>query len=62
MKLWAVRETHAVKFGVLGEDAQWNFALVMNARDIGDNFTSLVYIAVTSSVFLYKLPIKEGGA
>jgi hypothetical protein len=33
----------------------------MNAR-IGDNFTSLLHIAVTSSVFLYKLPIREGGA
>ncbi len=35
---------------------------VMNARHIGDDFTSLLYIAVTSSVFLYKLPIREGGA
>jgi hypothetical protein len=35
---------------------------VMNARHIGGNFTSLLYIAVTSSVFLYKLPIREGGA
>jgi hypothetical protein len=34
----------------------------MNARHIGDDFTSLFYIAVTSSVFLYKLPIREGGA
>ncbi len=34
----------------------------MNARHIGDDFTSLLYIAVTSSVFLYKLPIREGGA
>ncbi len=33
----------------------------MNARHIGDDFTSLFYIAVTSSVFLYKLPIREGG-
>ncbi len=33
----------------------------MNAR-IGDYFTSLLYNAVTSSVFLYKLPIREGGA
>ncbi len=33
----------------------------MNVRHIGDNFTSLLYIAVTSSVFLYKLPIREGG-
>ena len=33
----------------------------MNAR-ISDDFTSLLYIAVTSSVFLYKLPIREGGA
>ncbi len=33
----------------------------MNARHIGDNFTSLLYIAATSSVFLYKLPIREGG-
>ena len=33
----------------------------MNARHIGD-FTSLLYIALTSSVFLYKLPIREGGA
>ncbi len=32
----------------------------MNARHIGDNFTSLLYIAVTSSVFLFKLPIREG--
>ncbi len=30
----------------------------MNAH--GDDFTSLLYIAVTSSVFLYKLPIREG--
>ncbi len=29
---------------------------------IGDDFTSLLYIALTSSVFLYKLPIREGGA
>jgi len=28
----------------------------MNARHIGGDFTSLLYIAVTSSVFLYKLP------
>ncbi len=28
----------------------------------GDDFTNLLYIAVTSSVFLYKLPIREGGA
>ena len=35
---------------------------VMNVRHIGDNFTSLLYIALTSSVFLYKLPIREGGA
>ncbi len=34
----------------------------MNARHIGDNFSSLLYNAVTSSVFLYKLPIREGGA
>jgi hypothetical protein len=34
----------------------------MNARQIGENFTSLLYITVTSSVFLYKLPIREGGA
>jgi hypothetical protein len=34
----------------------------MNARHIGGDFTSLLYIAVTSSVFLYKLPIREGGA
>jgi hypothetical protein len=33
----------------------------MNVHHIGDNFTSLLYIAVTSSVFLYKLPIREGG-
>ncbi len=33
----------------------------MNARHIGGDFTSLLYI-VTSSVFLYKLPIREGGA
>ncbi len=33
----------------------------MNARHIGDDFTSLLYIAVTSSVFLYQLPIREGG-
>jgi hypothetical protein len=33
----------------------------MNAR-ISDDFTSLLYITVTSSVFLYKLPIREGGA
>jgi hypothetical protein len=34
----------------------------MNACHIGDDFTSLLYIAVPSSVFLYKLPIREGGA
>ena len=34
----------------------------MNARHIGGDFTSLLYIAVTSSVFLYKLPIREGVA
>jgi hypothetical protein len=34
----------------------------MKERHIGNNFTSLLYIAVTSSVFLYKLPIREGGA
>jgi hypothetical protein len=28
----------------------------MNARHISDNFTSLLYIAVASSVFLYKQP------
>ncbi len=33
----------------------------MNARHIGDDFTSLLYNAVTSSVFLFKLPIREGG-
>ena len=33
----------------------------MNARHIGD-FTSLLYIALPSSVFLYKLPNVEGGA
>jgi hypothetical protein len=36
----------------------------MNACHIGDNFTivyRLLRIAVTSSVFLYKLPIREGG-
>ncbi len=33
----------------------------MNAS-IGDDFTSLLYIAFTSSVFLYKLSIREGGA
>ncbi len=33
----------------------------MNARHIGDDFTSLLYIAVTSSVCLFKLPIREGG-
>jgi hypothetical protein len=30
----------------------------MNARHIGDDFTSLLYIAV----FLFKLPIREDGA
>ncbi len=34
----------------------------MNARHNADNFTSLLNIAVTSSVFLYKVPIREGGA
>ncbi len=34
----------------------------MNAPHIGGDFTSLLYNAVTSSVFLYKLPIREGGA
>jgi hypothetical protein len=34
----------------------------MNARHIGDDFNSLLYIALTSSVFLYKLLIREGGA
>jgi len=33
----------------------------MNAHHIGNDFTSLLYIAVTSCVFLYKLPIREGG-
>ncbi len=33
----------------------------MNAHHIGDDFTSLLYIAVTSSVFLFKLAISEGG-
>ncbi len=33
----------------------------MNAH-IGDDFTSLLYNAATFSVFLYKLPIREGGA
>jgi hypothetical protein len=33
----------------------------MNARHIGDDFTSLLYIAVIFSVFLFKLPIREGG-
>ncbi len=35
----------------------------MNGRHIGDDFTSLLCtgIAVTSSVFLFKLPIREGG-
>jgi hypothetical protein len=31
----------------------------MNAR-IGGDFTSLLYIALTSTVFLYKLTIREG--
>ena len=30
----------------------------MNVR-IGDDFTSLLYIAVTSSVFLYNCPIER---
>jgi hypothetical protein len=34
----------------------------MDARHVGGDFTSLLYIAVTSSVFLYYLPIREGGA
>jgi hypothetical protein len=34
----------------------------MNAHHIGDYFTILLYIAVTSTVFLYTLPIREGGA
>jgi hypothetical protein len=34
----------------------------MNVRHIGDDFTSLLYIVVTSSVFLYRQPIREGGA
>ncbi len=34
----------------------------MNARHIGDDVTSLLLITGTSSVFLYKLPIREGGA
>ncbi len=33
----------------------------MNARHISNDFTSLLYIAVTSSLFLFKLPIREGG-
>ncbi len=55
-----------MKLRVLGEKTRseikhlWR-RRVMNAR-IGDDFTSLLYIAVTSSVFLYKLPIREGGA
>ncbi len=35
---------------------------VINARPVGNDFTSLLYIAVTSYVFLYNLPIREGGA
>jgi hypothetical protein len=64
-----------MKLCAVGEGAQLNLASkekarseikrlrrrVMNVR-IGDDFTSLLYIAVTSSVFLYKLPIREGGA
>jgi hypothetical protein len=34
----------------------------MNVRHISGDFTSLLYIAVTSSVFLYILPIREGRA
>ncbi len=34
---------------------------VMNVRT-DEDFTSLLYIALTSCVFLYKLPIREGGA
>jgi hypothetical protein len=59
------RRRRAVKFGVIGEGASEIKHLrrrrVKNVR-IGDDFTSLLYIAVTSSVFLYKLPIREGGA
>ncbi len=33
----------------------------MNARHIGNNFTSLLYNAVTSSVLLFNLVIREGG-
>ncbi len=35
---------------------------VMNARHIGDEITILLYIVAISSVFLYKLHIREGGA
>jgi hypothetical protein len=60
-----------MKLCAVGEGAQWNSASqektrseikrlrrrhVMNARHIGGDF------AVTSSVLLYKLPIREGGA
>jgi hypothetical protein len=31
----------------------------MNARHIGNDFTSLLYIAVTSSLFLFKLPLER---
>ncbi len=66
-----------MKLCAVGKGAQWNSASlekthseikplrrrrVMHARYIGDDFTSLLYIAVTSSVFLYKLPITEEGA
>ncbi len=54
------RRRRAVKFGVIGEARSEIKRLrrrrLMNARHIGDNFTSLLYIAVTSSVFLYKQP------
>ncbi len=59
------RRRRAVKLRVLGEDGSEIKRLrrmhAMNARHIGDDFTSLLYIAVTSSVFLFKLPIREGG-
>ncbi len=34
----------------------------MNVGHIGNDFSSLLKINGTSSVFLYKLPIGEGGA
>jgi hypothetical protein len=54
------RRRRTVNFGVLGEDRAVKLS-AMNACHIGDDFTRLLYTALTSSVFLYKLLNREGG-